>query len=69
MIEIFHSACKGRGLRAKNGISSGSSVLSSYPVAYVLSKSQKGIRCDHCLKRYRMCFWIWKGYIFFTCLL
>lgn len=56
MIEIFHSACKGRGLRAKNGISSGSSVLSSYPVAYVLSKSQKGIRCDHCLKRYRMCF-------------
>uniref|UniRef100_A0A6F9DTW6 [histone H3]-lysine(4) N-trimethyltransferase n=1 Tax=Phallusia mammillata TaxID=59560 RepID=A0A6F9DTW6_9ASCI len=51
MIEVFHSAEKGRGLCTKSGLLRGSVVLSCDPFVYVLTKSQKGVRCDHCLKR------------------
>ncbi|XP_076816367.1 histone-lysine N-methyltransferase SMYD3-like isoform X2 [Clavelina lepadiformis] len=51
MIEVFRSEDRGRGLRATTDLRKGTLVLTSAPFAYVLSKKQKGIRCDHCLNK------------------
>uniref|UniRef100_F6RQ08 [histone H3]-lysine(4) N-trimethyltransferase n=1 Tax=Ciona intestinalis TaxID=7719 RepID=F6RQ08_CIOIN len=50
-VELFTSEKSGRGLKAKRNLNPGSTVLSSEPYAYLLSKKQKGVYCDFCFKK------------------
>ena len=52
MVKIVDISGKGRGLSISEAVSQGFVLLSSSPFVYVLSKTQKGLRCDHCLKRF-----------------
>ncbi len=50
-LEVKRTEECGRGLYAKTRIRLGTEVLTSEPYAHVLSKSERGKYCDHCLQQ------------------
>lgn len=52
VFEMFTSDDKGRGLRCEKKILKSQLVMTTEPFVYVLSKTQKGMRCDHCFRKY-----------------